>query len=151
MKYKQRIMTGAIALSLLVGTPSSSVHASSYYPASGITKTSHSTSRSTTSRRPYISRKANHAVGTITGLNTAGFVFDTHAASKALSVDVQIQSDAVFTKDGLPATSADLAVGQKVIVSGPVDTTSQILRATKVNIVTAAFDKKNAKRKHMHV
>lgn len=137
MKYKRRIVTGAIALSLLVG--------SSTFAASAPHSTSHiARSAEHATRRDQFKKKANHVVGTVTGINGTVFTFETHTGKqkrkganvKTLSVDVQTQANTKFQKNGALAVLADLAVGQKVIVTGPIDATSQIIAASKVKIAT---------------
>lgn len=136
MKYKRRIVTGAIALSLLVGSPTFA--ASTQYSHSNVAR-----SAEHSARRDQFKKKANHVVGFVTGVNGSTFTFETHkgkqnkkAEIKTLSVDVQTNANTIFKKNGGNATLADLMVGQKVIVTGPVDATSQILTAVEVKIVT---------------
>lgn len=136
MKYKRRIVSGAIALSLLVGSPTFA--ASTPYSHSNVAR-----SAEHNARRDQFKKKANHVVGIVTGINGSTFTFETHTGKhnkkveiKTLSVDVQTKDITVFKKNGGSATLGDLAVGQKVIVTGPVDATSQILAAVEVKIVT---------------
>lgn len=136
MKYKRRIVTGAIALSLLVGSPTFA--ASTQYSNTHVAR-----SAEHSARRDQFKKKANHVVGTVTGINGSVFTFETQAGkkkkgadAKTLSVDVQTQANTKFHKNGVEATLADLAVGQKVIVTGPIDAASQIVAALDVKIVT---------------
>lgn len=142
MKYKQRIITGAFALTLLVGgTSSIKAHAatsgSAYMP---------SARNGAIHVKDPSKERVKHTVGTITAISGTGFTFEVHHAHassnkrkvplKVLSVDAQTTSATTIKKDGLPATFADLTVGQKVIVSGQIHTADQIINATKVDIVT---------------
>ena len=52
------------------------------------------------------------------------------------SVDVKTGTTTVYKKDGISALVSDLAVGQKVIISGDLDKTTNILTAKTVKIVT---------------
>lgn len=137
MKYKRRIVTGAIALSLLVGTPTFATSAQHTNSAHTNRSSEHPT------RRTQFRNKANHVVGVVTGINGSVFTFETHTGKqkngvdiKTLSVDVHTNANTKFQKNGDNASLADLAVGQKVIVTGPIDATSQILTASKVKIAT---------------
>lgn len=157
MKYKKRIITGAFALSLLVGSSSVKTYAESV----GIQTDVHS---------PHVKNgslhfknlknartKINHKVGVVTAIGASGFTFEVfhgaHATStasttKILSIDVLTTASTTVKKDGADATLADLVVGQKVIVSGSVDATGHLIHAKKVDIVTKAhtiFDKKKVK------
>lgn len=142
MKYKQRIITGAFALTLLVGGTSS---VKTYASASSQGATFSTTSRngSLHMKGPKTSR-VKHTVGTITAVSGTGFTFEVHhkhasystPLEKVISVDAQTTSTTTIKKDGLPATFADLVVGQKVIVSGRIHKEDQIINATKVDIVT---------------
>ena len=58
------------------------------------------------------------------------------------SVDIVTNTGTMYKKDGLSATVADLAVGQKVIVLGTLDKTTNILTAKTVKIVTKAMTPK---------
>ena len=56
----------------------------------------------------------------------------------ASSVDVVTNIATTYKKDGLDAIATDLLVGQKVVVSGTLDKTTNILTAKTVKIVTKA-------------
>lgn len=153
MKYKQRIITGAFALTLLVGgTSSIKTHAAT---TSGAAYTTSSRNGAIHVKDPSKER-VKHTVGTITAVSGTGFSFEVHHAHasstkrkvplKVLSVDAQTTATTSIKKDGLPATFADLAVGQKVIVSGQIHAADLILNATKVDIVTN-FPKKGKVKK----
>ncbi len=137
MKYNRRILTGAIALSLLVGAPTFA--ASSQHIHTHVTRSAEHASR----RGGQFKQKANHVVGTVTGVNGTVITFITHAGknktdteAKTLSIDVQTSADTTFQKNGVVATLADVVVGQKIIVTGPVDAASQMITASKVKIAT---------------
>ncbi len=144
MKYKQRIITGAFALTLLVGG-TSSIKAHAATNAQGLTFSTSTRNGALHFKDPNnIRSKVKHTVGTITAISGTGFTFEVHhkhasttkGIEKVISVDAQTTATTTIKKDGLAATFADLAVGQKVIVSGHLHTADQIINATKVDIVT---------------
>ncbi|MEN9604372.1 MAG: hypothetical protein RJB39_57 [Candidatus Parcubacteria bacterium] len=137
MKYKRRIVTGAIALSLLVGGPTFA--ASGGQAAAHITRSAEHASRRDQFKN--IKNKANHVVGAVTGINGTVITFVTQAGknslgAKTVSIDVQTNSHTTFEKNGLAATFKDIVVGQKIIVTGSIDATSQTITARKVKIAT---------------
>lgn len=146
MKYKKRIVTGAFALSLLVGGSSS---IKTYAESIGTNTDVHtSSSRGGALHFKNLKNartKINHKVGTVTSVGASGFTFEvlhghhatsTATATKILSIDVQTTATTTFKKDGGDASLADLAIGQKVIVSGSVDVTGHLIKANTVGIVT---------------
>lgn len=152
MKYKKRIVTGAFALSLLVGGSSS---VKTYAESVGISPDIHATSsrggalhfKNLKNART----KIHHKVGTITAIGASGFTFEvihghnatsTATATKILSIDVQTTATTIFKKDGADASFADLSSGEKVIVSGSVDATGHLITAKRVDIVTKPFQGK---------
>lgn len=159
MKYKKRIVTGAFALSLLVGGSSS---IKTYAESIGVN--AHVYGSSTRSGALHFKNlknartKINHKVGTVTAVGASGFTFEvlhghhatsTASATKILSIDVQTTASTTFKKDGGNATAADLAVGQKVIVSGSVDATGHLIAAKRVDIVTKHLVKLNKLKKEL--
>jgi hypothetical protein len=137
MKYKKQIATGALAISLLVG--GSSVFAAS--PQDLGIKNSHPTYQKQNKHnrdfKPKHKNKGN-IVGTVGAINSSGFTIEVinRKTKVASSVDIATSTGTVYKKNGLDATISDLAVGQKVIVSGKVDKTTNILTAKTVRIVT---------------
>lgn len=160
MKYKKRIVTGAFALSLLVGGSSSvKIYADSVRSQSDVHGTSSRSGAVHFKNLKNARTKINHKVGTITAIGASGFTFEvihghhatsTATATKILSIDVTMSSSTVIRKDGALATIADLSLGQKVIVSGSVDATGHIITAKRVDIVTKPVtvdDRKGKKHK----
>ena len=141
MKYKKQIATGALAISLLVS--GSSVFAAS--PQDLGIKNVHSTYQKQNKNNKNLKNRKmgkNNIVGTIGALTATGFTVDVKnmKTKVASSVDVKTDTSTTYKKDGISATSLDLAVGQKVIVAGALDKTTNILTAKTVKIVT---NKKN--------
>ncbi|MES2985803.1 MAG: hypothetical protein V4686_01590 [Patescibacteria group bacterium] len=143
MKYKQRIITGAFALTLLVGgTSSIKTYAATSTGSSYATSTRNGALHMKDPNK--IRSRVKHSVGTITAVSGTGFTFEVHhkhasttkGVEKVISVDAQTTATTTIKKDGLAATFADLAVGQKVIVSGQIHAADLIINATKVDIVT---------------
>jgi hypothetical protein len=131
-KYKQHIATGALAISLLVS--GSNVFAATPQDL-GIKNTQQVYQKQNKLKIKKIGR--SNTVGTIGTINSLGFTLEIkNLKTKATSsVDVQINSGTVYSKNGLTAIASDLAVGQKVIIVGNLDKTTNILIAKTVKIV----------------
>ena len=73
----------------------------------------------------------------IGAINSSGFTLEMKnlKTKTTSSVDVQTDAGTVYSKNGLPALASDLALGQKVIVVGNLDKTTNILIAKTVKIV----------------
>jgi len=130
MKYKRHIATGALALSLLVGGSSALATTSN---------TGTKTSPTMLSRPKNVKlKKQYNTVGSVESISDTGFIVDvTNMKTKAVSsVDITTNSSTVYSKDGVIGTVSDLAVGQKVIVVGPLDKTTNTVTAGKVKIIT---------------
>ena len=133
MKYKKQIAVGALAISMLIG--GSSVFAASPQDLGIKTvKTYHKQSKTT---KVIKTAKKNSVTGTITTISDTGFTVEVkNLKTKAVSsVDVKTDINTVYSKNGLSATILDLAVGQKVIITGALDKTTNIVTAKKVKIV----------------
>jgi hypothetical protein len=142
MKYKKQIATGALAISLLVG--GSSVFALT--PQDLGIKNVQSTypKQSKNNKNLKIKNKVvkSNLVGTVGSVNSTGFTVEVkNVKTKAVSlVDVKTNTSTLYSKNGINATISDLVVGQKVIVAGDLDKTTNILTAKTVKIV---LNKKN--------
>lgn len=136
MKYKKQIVTGALAFSLLIG--GSSVFAATPQDL-GIKNTQSTSVKQNKVNKVVKSKKGNQAVGTISAINSTGFTLEIKnlKAKTTTSMDVKTDTLTVYTKNGITATSLDLVVGQKVIVSGTIDTTTKIIAAKQVKITTS--------------
>ena len=136
MKYKKHIVTGALAISLLVG--GSSVFASTPRDL-GIKKAErifqkHDKNEGTRSRGK---RKT---VGTIASISNAGFMVEikNRKTEVVSSVDVKTGDTTLYSKNGISANESDLSVGQKVKVAGNYDKATNIMTAKAVKIVTGS-------------
>lgn len=140
MKYKKQLATGALALSLLVG--GSTIYAASPQDL-GIKSVGkfYQKYNKNREREGMELRKQNNTIGVIEALTSPGFTVSvTNRKTKiAYSVDVKTDATTIYKKDGLEASLPDLSVGQKVIVQGPLDKTTNILNAKKVKIITKDF------------
>ena len=76
------------------------------------------------------------AVGIVSAITDSGFVMETknRKTKVSSSLDVKIDSGTVFSKNGLVASTNDLSVGQKVIVLGSFDKTTNTLTARRIKI-----------------
>jgi len=143
MKYKKQIVTGALALSLLIA--GSSVFAAT--PQDLGIKSQISYQKNTKTDK---TAKSNTIVGTISAISDTGFTLDIKNLKTKLisSVDVKTDTTTIYKKDGVNATVLDLAVAQKAITVGTLDKTNNILTARTVKIITKAVvpkSKKNTK------
>ncbi|MEI6581077.1 MAG: hypothetical protein WCO07_02815 [bacterium] len=135
MKYKKQIATGALALSLLVG--GSSVFAATPQDL-GIKNSQPTYQKQNKNIKNVKIKKSNNTVGTIASINNTGFIIDVKniKLKTTSSIDVKTDTSTTYTKDGIKATASDLAIGQKVIVIGSFDKTTNTITAKKVKIVT---------------
>ncbi|MFA6586255.1 MAG: hypothetical protein WCS86_03805 [Candidatus Paceibacterota bacterium] len=137
MKYKKQIATGALAISLLIaGSP---VFAAT--PQDLGIKNTQSVYQKQNKNNKNIKVKVKgrtNTIGTISAMSDTGFTLEIKnmKAKTTSSVDVKTGTTTKYTKNGLSATVSDLIVGQKVIVTGTLDKTTNILTAKQVKIVT---------------
>ncbi len=136
MKYKKHLATGALALSLLVS--GSTIYAATPQDLGikNVPKTYQKQNK--TNPKTIGLNKQNGVVGVVSALTSTGFTVNvTNMKTKATSsVDVVTNATTTYKKDGLSATATDVLVGQKVIVSGTLDKTTNILTAKTVKIIT---------------
>ena len=134
MKYKKQIVTGALALSLFVG--GSSVYAS--YKDLGIKDVQQTYQKQNKDKEKIEYKKQQKKVGTVFSVSSNGFVIDIkNLKTKTLTpIDVKIDDSTLYKKDGLDVNFSALESGQKVIVVGDLDKTTNTLIAKKVNIIT---------------
>jgi hypothetical protein len=137
MKYKKQIATGALALSLLVG--GSSVFAATPQDL-GIKKVQPIYQKQNKNSRTLKVKSIgkDNTVGTISAINDTGFIVDIKnlKAKTTSSVDVKTDASTMYSKNGVKTAVSDLTVGQKVIVIGTLDKTTNILSASQVKMVT---------------
>jgi len=80
--------------------------------------------------------KGNLSFGIVNAINGSSFTLQTKNKSVTATSTVNTDSNTTFKKNGQAALLSDLAVGQHVLVSGPKDSTTNIITAANVNIVT---------------
>jgi hypothetical protein len=144
-KYKKQIVTGAIALSLLIS--GSSVFAATPQDL-GIKKSANTYQKQIGIKQVKTGvKKQNSIVGAVSTINGLDFTIDVkNLKTKVISsIDVQTNTSTTFSKNGVSATISDLAVGQKVIITGTLDKTTNILTAKKVKITTVTITHKKGK------
>ena len=136
MKYKKQLATGALALSLLVS--GSTIYASNLQDL-GVKNVGKTYQKPNKINPKVIDlKKGNNVIGTVEALTGTGFTVSvTNMKTKAVSsVDVVTNTMTTYKKDGINAVATDVLVGQKVIVGGTLDKTTNILTAKTVKIVT---------------
>ena len=136
MKYKKQLVTGALALSLLVS--GSTIYAATPQDLGVKNVGNYQKQNKVKEKVGSELRKQNNVVGTVGSLTSTGFTINiiNMKTKVASSVDVVTNSATTYKKDGLNATAKDLLVGQKVIVEGMLDKTTNILTAKTVKIAT---------------
>jgi hypothetical protein len=170
MKYKRKITSGALALTLFVGGSSAYAANVGGSAAGGV-----STGAGWAGSAPQFlnvkgesrGRKIgwsfdglglnhNRAIGEIVAFTSTGFTLEAHnpkfhktstTTPPMVAFDVRTDTATVYQKDGANASASDLSIGQKVIVVGTIDPVAQIVDATKVNVITKLPDKANRGKK----
>lgn len=136
MKYKKQIATGALAFSLLIS--GTNVFAATPIDL-GIKNTQQSYQKQNkNSKNSKMKRKGRgNIVGTISSINGIDFVIDVKNMKTKItsSMDVKTEANTKYSKNGITVSASTLSVGQKVIVMGSLDATTNILTAKKVKIV----------------
>jgi cytochrome c-type biogenesis protein CcmE len=135
MKYKKHIATGALALSLLVS--GSNVFAATPQDL-GIKNSQQYLKQSKSLKINNTNTRRGNAVGVISSINSSGFIVDVkNSKTKATSsVDVKTDASTTYSKNGVSADPSILSAGQKVIVVGILDKTTNILTAKTVKMAT---------------
>ncbi len=141
MKYKKHIVTGALALSLLVG--GSSVFAAT--PQDLGIKNVQSTAKIKKTIKGAKHIKRHQTVGTISTITGDGFILEVKnkKTNVASSIDVKTDSMTLYSENGKDATSEMLVTGKKVIVSGAFDKATNTITAKRVKMVTMSSHVKN--------
>jgi hypothetical protein len=134
MKYKKHIATGALAISLLVG--GSSVLAAT--PQDLGIKNVQSVYQKQNKNLKIRNKRKNSIVGTVAAINNTGFTVNVKNLKTKIisSVDVVTDASTIYKKNGTNTTASSLSLGQKVIVAGVFDKTTNILNARTVKIAT---------------
>jgi hypothetical protein len=132
MKYKKQIATGALAFSLLI----SGTNVFAATPQDLGIKNTTQTQKQNKNLKVKKTGKSN-LVGTISSITSAGFMVDVKNKKTKITSSVDVKTSAItkYSKNGVSASISDLAVGQKVIVVGTLDKTTNILTAKTVKIV----------------
>lgn len=137
MKYKKHIATGALAFSLLIS--GSSVFAATPQDL-GIKNVQGTYQKQVKNNKNYKSKikEKGNTVGTISAITSTGFTIDVRNVKTKVtsSVDVKTDTTTQYSKNGVTITVSDIAVGQKVVVVGALDTSTNIIIAKTVKIVT---------------
>jgi hypothetical protein len=82
-----------------------------------------------------ISIMGNHFVGSVTAINGTGFTIQTiNKGMQKATQTVNTGDNTKFTKNLQPATLSDLAIGQKVMITGTRDSAANIITADSVNL-----------------
>jgi len=133
MKYKKHIATGVLAFSLLI----SGTNVFAATPQDLGIKNSQQAPKQ--NKNPKIKKSGkNNVVGTISSISSSGFMVDVKnaKAKTTSSVDVITTSTTIYSKNGVNVKVSDLSVGQKVIVVGTLDKTTNIITAKTVKIAS---------------
>jgi hypothetical protein len=136
MKYKKHIATGVLAFSLLIS--GSNVFAST--PKDIGIKNVQPTYQKQNKNNKNLKIKntgKNNTVGTISAISNTGFTVNVKNMKTKItsSVDVKTDIGTGYSKNGINAKVSDLSTGQRVIVIGDLDKTTNILTAKTVKIV----------------
>ena len=145
MKYKKHIVTGALAFSLLIG--GSNVFAATPQDL-GIKKVQPSYQKQIKNNKNSKGKKQNIVIGTILNVNSTGFTVEIKNLKTKItsSVEVQTNTTTTYSKNGMIATISDLTIGQKVIVLGALDKTTNIIVAKQVKLTTKPIVVHNTKK-----
>jgi hypothetical protein len=162
-KYKRRITSGALALTLFVG--GSSAYAANIHGFAGggtgvglgrpVSTSQFLTikdlPRGRHGHRGGLGLNHNRVIGEVVSLTSTGFTLEVHGHKAMRNAtgtppamvpfDIRTSAETIYQKDGATSSAADLAIGQKAIVIGTIDPTAQIVTATKVNIITKLPDR----------
>lgn len=139
MKYKKHITTGVLAFALIVSGTTAFALAPTDGSSNQITTTDKEVGKHPKLGMMQKSKKMHQIVGTVIAVNRSNFTVEVKniKAKTTDTFDVTTTGTTTFTKDGKASTFADLAVAQKVIVSGTVDTVAKTVTATKVRMITS--------------
>jgi len=133
MKYKKQIATGVLAFSFLIS--GSSIFAATPQDL-GIKNVQKNQQRQNKKNVKIELKKQNTTVGAISALTSTGFTVNIKnlKTKSTASVDVKTDAETVYIKNGIKVAVSDLSVGQKVIVAGAFDKTTNTITAKTVRI-----------------
>ncbi len=137
MKYKKQIATGALAISLLIGGSSVFAETPQDLGIKNIPPTYQKQNKNNRNLK-IKNKEKSKMVGTISALTNVGFILNIKNLKNKTtsSIDVKTDTSTIYSKNGISALFSDLSVGQKIIVVGNLDKTTNILIAKTVKIVT---------------
>ena len=140
MKYKRQIATGALAISLLVGGSSVFAATPQDLGIKNVQQIYQKQNKNNKNLKINNTGRSN-TVGTISVISKTGFTVEVKnmKTKTASSVDVRTDASTIYSKNGISATVSDLSAGQKVIVVGYFDKTTNIVTAKTVKITTKAI------------
>ena len=143
MKYKKHIATGALALSLLVGGTSVFAATPQDLGIKKIQQTYQKQNKNNKNIPKIKSKSKSNITGIVSLISDTGFTIEVKnvKAQTRGAVDIKTDASTIYSKNGVKAEASLLAVGQKVIVSGTLDKTSNILIAKQVKIVVVKTQK----------
>ena len=145
---KKTIISSALALTLLISGSSAFAATTEVAGTPGTTDTPAvtTTPKVTHKLKTKIKAPKKMAVtGVITAINGTSFTIEKRHLLKskaAASVTVQTDATTVFSKNKATVALSDLAVGQRVIITGTVDKTTHDVVASKVRIVVPSVKTK---------
>jgi hypothetical protein len=145
MKHKKQIATGALAISLLIG--GSSIFAATPEDL-GIKSVQPVYQKQNKDKDKIKVKRQRSTVGIISAMSNTGFILDVKnlKTKETSSVDVKTNKTTTYNKNGINTSVSDLSVGQKVIVLGELDKTTETITAKTVKIVTKVIGiRKNKK------
>ena len=133
MKYKKHIATGVLAFSLLI----SGTNVCAATPQDLGIKNATQTQKQNKNSKVKKTGKSN-LVGTVSSISSSGFMVDIKSkkTKTTSSVDVKTGTTTTYSKNGISANASDITIGQKVIVVGTLDKTTNILTAKSVKIAS---------------
>ncbi len=143
MKYKKHIATGALALSLLVGGTSVFAATPQDLGIKKIQQTYQKQNKNNKNIPKIKSKSKSNITGIVSLISDTGFTIEVkNVKAKTLgAVDIKTDASTTYSKNGVKAGISDLAVGQKVVISGTLDKTANILTAKQVKIVVVKTQK----------
>lgn len=143
MKYKNTIITGALALSLLAGGSAFAATTD----ATGVTTDNGATTKVETTKKPEMKKlkalRFNSIVGTVQSVDGSNFTIELHHGKKKPGKMITVQTGAttVFMKNKATASFTDVTAGEKVVVTGTMDATTKNVAATKVRVIVRSATK----------
>jgi len=136
MKYKKQFATGALAFSLLI----SGTNVFAATPQDLGIKNSQQIYQKQNKNLKIKKVGRGNVIGEISSISNTGFIVDINNMKTETTSSIDVITDTTETtyiKNGSDTDVSALSVGQKVIVVGSLDKTTNILTAKTVKIATA--------------